>query len=32
LLVSDVDAVMQHYAALIFGGFGERDAGASHSL
>jgi hypothetical protein len=32
LPVCDVDAVMERYAALIFGGFGERDAGASHSM
>jgi len=28
----DVDAVMEHYGALIFGGFGERDAGALRPL
>jgi hypothetical protein len=32
LFVSDVDAVMEHYAAVIFGGFGERYADASHSM
>jgi len=31
-LVFDVDAVMEHYATLIFGHFTKRDAGASHSI
>jgi hypothetical protein len=28
----DFNAVMEHYPAFIFGLFGERDAGASHSM
>jgi len=32
LLVFDVDAVMEHHAALVFGHFCERDAGASHGV
>jgi hypothetical protein len=32
LLVSGVDAVMEHHAAVILGGFGEGDAGRSNSM
>ena len=31
-LVCDVDAMMEHYAAFIFDGFSEGDAGTSHSM
>ena len=30
--VCDVDAMMEHYAAFIFDGFSEGDAGTSHSM
>jgi hypothetical protein len=31
-LILDVNAVMEHYAAFIFGHFSKRDASASHSM